>query len=226
MAIRPFANAPHASRDNISANWLIGVQTGQARNAEGIPEMKYLTVSEFTEYVKSTYGAMWHYRGEFNSATPSDPMPSDYFVCTGNFTEGGQTYVSSHVYAYNGSTWDDVSNIFDQYTPPAVADNNPTLSWGQQSTVATIGGTDIHVTMPEQPVVPTPVPAGVVTDVTANSASISIKAFDTATLQLDEEEQTYSILELGTDVQLSFLVDGVEQQSVSLVTGINVTKTT
>jgi hypothetical protein len=30
----------------------------------------------------------------------------------------------------------------------SVTDGNPTLAWGTQSTVATIGGTDIHVTMP------------------------------------------------------------------------------
>ena len=33
----------------------------------------------------------------------------------------------------------------------SVTDKNPTLSWGTQSTVATIGSTDIHVTMPSNP---------------------------------------------------------------------------
>ena len=33
----------------------------------------------------------------------------------------------------------------------SVTDGNPTLSWGTQSTVATIGSTDIHVTMPANP---------------------------------------------------------------------------
>lgn len=32
-----------------------------------------------------------------------------------------------------------------------VIDNNPTLSWGQKNKVATIGGTEINVTMPENP---------------------------------------------------------------------------
>lgn len=33
----------------------------------------------------------------------------------------------------------------------AVVDNDPTLSWGESATVATIGSTDIHVTMPANP---------------------------------------------------------------------------
>lgn len=33
----------------------------------------------------------------------------------------------------------------------SVTDNNPTLSWGTKSKVATIGSTDIHVTMPSNP---------------------------------------------------------------------------
>lgn len=113
MAIRPFANAPHADKNSIATNWLIGVQTGNTPNA--VNQMKYLTVDEFTAYVRSTYGSMWNYRGDFSSATPTDPEVNDYFVCTGNFTEDGQSFVSGHVYAYNGNTWGDVSNVFLQY---------------------------------------------------------------------------------------------------------------
>lgn len=36
-------------------------------------------------------------------------------------------------------------------THQSVADKNPTLAWGAKSTVATIGSTDIHVTMPANP---------------------------------------------------------------------------
>lgn len=36
-------------------------------------------------------------------------------------------------------------------THQSVADKNPTLAWGAKSTVATIGNTDIHVTMPANP---------------------------------------------------------------------------
>lgn len=39
----------------------------------------------------------------------------------------------------------------DTNTHQTVADKNPTLAWGTKSTVATIGSTDIHVTMPANP---------------------------------------------------------------------------
>lgn len=39
----------------------------------------------------------------------------------------------------------------DTNTHQPVADKNPTLAWGSKSTVATIGSTDIHVTMPANP---------------------------------------------------------------------------
>lgn len=39
----------------------------------------------------------------------------------------------------------------DTNTHQTVADKNPTLVWGTKSTVATIGSTDIHVTMPANP---------------------------------------------------------------------------
>lgn len=39
----------------------------------------------------------------------------------------------------------------DANTSPTVVDSDPTLAWGTQSTVATIGGTAVHVTMPSNP---------------------------------------------------------------------------
>lgn len=39
----------------------------------------------------------------------------------------------------------------DTNTHQSVADKNPTLAWGAKSTVATIGSTNIHVTMPANP---------------------------------------------------------------------------
>ena len=45
----------------------------------------------------------------------------------------------------NNAHWD-VINGENQ-----VSDNNPTLNWGTKSTVATVDGTDIHVTMPSNP---------------------------------------------------------------------------
>ena len=40
-----------------------------------------------------------------------------------------------------------------------VSDNNPTLSWGQQSTVGTVQGTALHVTMPARPSASVPLAA-------------------------------------------------------------------
>ena len=121
MAIRPFANAPHADRTAIATNWLIGVQTGNTPNA--VAEMKYLTFEEFTDYIKSNYGAMWRYRGESSSATPTDPEVNDYFICTGDFAEGGQSFAYGHVYAYNGNSWDDVSLVLNQYAQQSQVDD-------------------------------------------------------------------------------------------------------
>lgn len=42
-------------------------------------------------------------------------------------------------------------NSTDTNTHQTVTDKNPTLAWGTKSTVATIGSTDIHVTMPANP---------------------------------------------------------------------------
>lgn len=42
--------------------------------------------------------------------------------------------------------WRDDANTTYSFT-----DNNPTLAWSTKSKVATVGGTDIHVTMPANP---------------------------------------------------------------------------
>lgn len=57
----------------------------------------------------------------------------DYIICK---TDGTTA---------NNAHWD-VINGENQ-----VSDKNPTLSWGVKSTVATVDGTDIHVTMPSNP---------------------------------------------------------------------------
>ena len=57
----------------------------------------------------------------------------DYIICK----TAGTTANNSHWDVINGEN--------------QVSDNNPTLNWGTKSTVATVDGTDIHVTMPSNP---------------------------------------------------------------------------
>ena len=57
----------------------------------------------------------------------------DYIICK----TAGTTANNAHWDVINGEN--------------QVRDNNPTLSWSSRSTVATVDGTDIHVTMPSNP---------------------------------------------------------------------------
>ena len=57
----------------------------------------------------------------------------DYIICK----TAGTTANNAHWDVINGEN--------------QVSDNNPTLNWGTKSTVATVDGTDIHVTMPSNP---------------------------------------------------------------------------
>lgn len=57
----------------------------------------------------------------------------DYIICKTN----GSTANNAHWDVINGEN--------------QVSDGNPTLSWGTKSKVATVDGTDIHVTMPSNP---------------------------------------------------------------------------
>lgn len=57
----------------------------------------------------------------------------DYIICK----TAGSTANDAHWDVINGEN--------------QVSDNNPTLNWGAKSTVATVDGTDIHVTMPSNP---------------------------------------------------------------------------
>ena len=57
----------------------------------------------------------------------------DYIICK----TAGTTANNAHWDVINGEN--------------QVSDKNPTLSWGVKSTVATVDGTDIHVTMPSNP---------------------------------------------------------------------------
>ena len=61
------------------------------------------------------------YRGDV-STLPSDPVNGDWFFASASFTEGGVNYLVNHMYIYNGATWDDISDVFNQYARQSALD--------------------------------------------------------------------------------------------------------
>lgn len=112
---KPFANSQPITPSLISGDWLLGIQTGNSTGDNGLPQMKYIKLSQLTDWVRSNFGEMWRYRGGFSASLPSDPQDGDYFLATATFTVGADTYTKDHLYAYNGSSWDDISDILTQY---------------------------------------------------------------------------------------------------------------
>lgn len=114
------------------------------------------------------------YKGTVNS---NSDLPSSgvqpgwtYVVATAGTYAGEACEVGDMIIAKDSTpTWN-VINGENQVT-----DKNPTLSWGSQSTVATIDGTDIHVTMPAQPVFNT---INTEPIISSNNTSIDIKLYD------------------------------------------------
>lgn len=138
---RPFANSQAINPALIEGDWLLGIQTGNNTGDSGLPQMKYIKLSQLTDWVRSTYGAMWRYRGTFSASLPSDPQTNDYFLATATFTVGSATYTQNHLYAYNGSTWDDVSDVLTQYASQAqVTDIDDRLTTAETQISAISGG--------------------------------------------------------------------------------------
>ena len=63
----------------------------------------------------------------------------------------------------------------DTNTTYSFSDKNVTLSWGTKSTIATVGGTDIHVTMPSNP--DTNTWRGIQNNLTSTSTTDSLSAY-------------------------------------------------
>ena len=117
---KPFANSQPITPSLISGDWLLGIQTGNSTGDNGLPQMKYIKLSQLTDWVRSNFGEMWRYRGGFSASLPSDPQDGDYFLATATFSVGADTYTKDHLYAYNTSgTWDDISKILTQYASQA-----------------------------------------------------------------------------------------------------------
>lgn len=89
------------------------------KDAEGnvIPDT-YATKQELEDAI-GELGNVWNYRGEYSSSLPTDPQSGDFFLATATFTVGADTFLEDHLYAYNGSTWSDISAILDNYVSKA-----------------------------------------------------------------------------------------------------------
>lgn len=69
----------------------------------------------------------------------------------------------------------------DNNTTYSFSDNNVTLAWGTKSTIATVGGTDIHVTMPANPNTNTTYSAGAGLSLSDTTFSRKLTAISTRT---------------------------------------------
>lgn len=105
-------------------------------------------------YVDSALVSVLKYQGTVTSTSglPANHKVGHVYVVAEAGTYAGQSCeVGDYIICKtagttaNNSHWD-VINGENQ-----VSDNNPTLNWGTKSTVATVDGTNIHVTMPSNP---------------------------------------------------------------------------
>lgn len=105
-------------------------------------------------YVDSALVSVLKYQGTVTSTSglPATHKVGQVYVVAEAGTYAGQSCeVGDYIICKtagttaNNSHWD-VINGENQ-----VSDNNPTLNWSTKSTVATVDGTDIHVTMPSNP---------------------------------------------------------------------------
>ena len=94
-----------------------------------------------------------HYTPTADSSAQLSVDASSTIAATWNSTQlvtgvNLQRDAKGHV---TGVTVDSIKMPANPDTHQSVADKNPTLAWGAKSTVATIGSTNIHVTMPANP---------------------------------------------------------------------------
>lgn len=129
--------------------------TGQITIGNGSNSLEFATAPSSSNKVvtqsdlSGIVGAMV-YKGTVNS---NSDLPT-------SGVQAGWTYVVATAGTYAGQACEVGDMIIAKDSTPTwnivngenqVTDGNPTLSWGTQSTVATVDGTDIHVTMPSNP---------------------------------------------------------------------------
>jgi len=114
MATKPFANAPQYVGDVLDSH-ILGIQIGDSQGNAGLSEMKYIRAEKLKNYVRQGFGSFWRFRGEYNSALPTDLAVNDYFLASGTFSEGGMTFFEGHLYAWDGTTWSDITDVLADY---------------------------------------------------------------------------------------------------------------
>lgn len=108
---------------------------------------------EYVDEKIQSLGNALEYKGTIpagQNAWPSGtPSTGDVWYFAGDNTINGQDYESGDMAMYNGTSWQVVNANW------TAVDGQSVLSWGQNTTLATIGGVDIDVTMPAKPVLTT-----------------------------------------------------------------------
>lgn len=124
-------------------------ETTMSSSSTNLPTSKAVAA-----YVDSAMVSVLKYQGTVNSTSglPATHKVGYVYVVAEAGTYAGQSCeVGDYIICKTAGTtannahWD-VINGENQ-----VSDGNPTLNWGVKSTVATVDGTDIHVTMPSNP---------------------------------------------------------------------------
>lgn len=116
------------------------------------------------------------------------------------------TNAQGHVIAATPVTKADITALgipgTDTNTTYSFSDKNPTLDWGKKSTVATVGGVDLHVTMPANP--NTNTWRGIQNNLTSDSTTDSLAAAQGKVLKalIDKKMDSMVVMSLncGSDV--------------------------
>jgi len=114
ITILPYANSPHHTGE-ILGFYLVPIQAGGTTGADGLPEMKYISLSELQAFVRQGFGSAMTFRGQLD-ALPESPAVNDYFIVGTTFEDDGVMYYANHFYEYDSDgDWVDISDILGQY---------------------------------------------------------------------------------------------------------------
>ena len=123
----PFSNAPQHT-GAINDNFVIGIQIGRLTDSAGLDQMKYITIGQLKNAITRTLSALFTFRGVRSEAVPENLAVNDYFYCNDEFTDEEQdiddgtgtyshTFYENRIYAYDGTSWADVTPILSQGMP-------------------------------------------------------------------------------------------------------------
>jgi len=132
------------------------VGLGNVANIDQSKAIKSITRSGTTftyTCLDDSTGTFTQQDNDTKNTTGADNTTSKIFLVgpTAQTSSNGsaRTYSNVNCYASGGKLYSNGSEVLTSHQ--SVTDGNPTLSWGTKSTVATIGSTEIHVTMPANP---------------------------------------------------------------------------